>query len=260
MTTPGSCNGAAGPESCDPADYANPAVEIGALPNLAPSIVTSLTAHHPSANTPTAAALQGALNHAKVWAQTHSGHLVVVVLATDGVPSECTPSDAAGLSQIAATALMGTPSIKTFGIGVFSPADVPAGPTLLDAIAAAGGTTKAVNINTSQNVGQEFLMALNSIRGMQLGCQYSIPVPEAGTPDYGLVNVQYTPKGGMPVIIPQYPNKSGCPTTGDGWYYDNPAAPTQIFLCDSSCSTIGADATGSIEVLLGCKTEIGMVN
>jgi hypothetical protein len=251
----GTCFSGGGDDSCTAADYAKPDVEIAPLPGVAGAITASLAAHSPSTLTPTAPALQGAVDHAKAWAQAHPGHVVIAVLATDGQPSECSPTDQAGLAAIAAAALAGTPSIRTFTIGTFAAADMPSGPNLLNAIAAAGGTGQAFNISTgSGNVNQAFLQALNQIRGSALGCQYTIPTPEAGTADFTKVNVQYTPGSGTTVDFGNVADKSHCPALGNAWYYDNNNAPTQIELCPTACSTVSNDAGGTIEILLGCKT------
>jgi hypothetical protein len=254
----GICSGSSGGgDSCNAADYATPEVAIAPLPGNAQAIITSLGMHMPSTSTPTQPALQGAVDGAKAWAMTHPGHVVIAVLATDGEPTECAVQDQAGIAAISAAALAGTPSIKTFTIGIFAPADIPSGPDLLNAVAAAGGTGQAFVINTAnQNTNMQFLAALNAIRGSALGCQYTIPKPEAGTADYGKVNVQYTPGGGgMPTEFNHYDSASQCPPSGDGWYYDNNNAPTQILLCPSTCNTVSADSTGKIEILLGCKTK-----
>jgi hypothetical protein len=241
-------------DSCTAADYAHPEVEIAPLPGVASAITASLAKHSPSTGTPTGPALQGAVDHAKAWAMSHTGHVVIAVLATDGEPNECSPDDQTGIAQIAATALAGTPSVKTFTIGTFAAGDMPSGPDLLNAIAAAGGTGTAFNIDTTTNVNQAFLAALNKIRGTALGCQYNIPVPTSGTPDYNKVNVQYTPGTGAPETFPKVADKAACPSLGNGWYYDNNSAPTQIELCNASCTTVSADSKGKIEILLGCTS------
>ena len=43
------------------------------------------------------APLRGAIDHASQWATAHTDHVVVAVLATDGEPEVCTPTD---ISQI----------------------------------------------------------------------------------------------------------------------------------------------------------------
>ena len=250
--------GVSGGDSCNAADYAKPEVEIAPLPGVANAIVSSMAQHMPSTSTPTQPALQGAIDHAKAWAGTHPGHVVVAVLATDGAPTECTVQDGPGLALISAAGLSGTPSVKTFTIGIFAPGDIPGGPNILNAISAGGGTTKSFTIDTmNQNTNQQFLMALNAIRGASLGCQYKIPVPTMGVPDFGKVNVQYQPGGGGPVQdFPKYQDKAHCPATGDGWYYDNNGAPMHILLCDATCTKVGGDSTGTVNVVLGCQTKM----
>jgi hypothetical protein len=245
------CSGALtmpGGDSCTAADYAKPEVEISPLPGAAPALVASIMKHGPSTSTPTSAALQGAVDHAKAWAQQHPGHVVIDIFATDGDPTEC-DTNLTNIDAIAKSGATGNPAILTFVIGVGS--SLPA----LDGIASAGGTKMAYLVDTNQNVNQQFLAALNMIRGSALGCQYQIPVPTSGQPDFTKVNVQYTPgSGGAPSVLPNVPNAAACPMNGAGWYYDNPTAPTQIILCPGSCTTVSADTTGSIDILLGCQT------
>ena len=244
------CAGGGGGDSCNAADYAKPEVEIGLLPGNAAPITTSIGMHSPTTGTPTSAALQGAVDHAKTWASAHAGHATIVVFATDGDPSSC-DTNLTNIDAIAAAAANGTPKVLTFVIGVGSSLGN------LNGIAAAGGTMQAFIVDTNQNVNQQFLDALNKIRGTALGCTYKIPLPESGTPDYGTVNVQYVPGNGMAAqVIPQVANKAACPTTGNAWYYDNPNAPTQIVLCQASCTAITADTHGEVDVLTGCKTVV----
>ena len=243
----GSVLGSAGGDSCVGADYAKAAVEIAPLPGVGAAISASIAQHKPSTSTPTSAALQGAVDHAQEWSKSHPGDVVVAVLATDGDPTEC-DTNLANIDAIAAAGLSGTPKVLTFVIGV------GASTTALNGIAAAGGTTSAFLVDTTGNVNQQFLDALNKIRGTALGCQYTIPLPTSGTPDYGLVNVEYTPSGGSAELIPKVADAASCPASGDAWYYDNNSAPTQIVLCASTCKTVEADKNGNLEILLGCGT------
>lgn len=253
---PGICfGGAASADSCAAADYAKPDVPIAPLPGAAAGLLQSIQNHSPSTGTPTAPALQGAIDYAKGWLNTHPGHVVIALLATDGIPESCSPTNQAGIAPIAAAGLAN--GIKTYAIGVFGDSDTPTGPNLLEAIAQQGGG-KAFNFSTNQNnVGQQFLDALNEIRGAALGCQYSIPAPSEGEADYGKVNVQYTPGGGgAPTLFLRYPDKASCPASGDGWYYDDNLNPTVINFCDATCDKVKADNSGLIDVLLGCKSEV----
>ena len=238
-----------GDDSCTAGDYATPAVEIAPLPGVASSINASLGTHSPSTSTPTSAALQGAVDHAKAWAQAHVSDAVAVILATDGDPTECDTS-LSDIDAIAATAFGGTPKIPTFVIGVGT--DV----SNLNGIAAAGGSTSAYLVDTGMNVNQQFLDAMNAIRHAALGCAYTIPMG-SGPVDYSQVNVVYQPgNGGQPQTLPYVTSQANCPSSGNGWYYDNPAAPTEIILCSSTCTTIEADTMGEVDITLGCATVV----
>jgi hypothetical protein len=245
------CTGAisTGGDSCNAADYAIAAVEIAPLPGVASAITASIAAHGPTTSTPTSAALQGAVDHAASWAHSHANDAVVVVFATDGDPSEC-DTNLTNIDAIAAAGVAMTPKILTFVIGVGSSL------ANLNGIAAAGGTASAFLVDTGGNVNQQFLAAMNAIRGAALGCRYQIPAT-TGVPDYTQVNVVYTPSGGGAAqTLPYVPSAASCPATGNAWYYDDAANPTQIILCDSSCGTISMDTMGSVSIYLGCATVI----
>lgn len=240
-----------GGDSCTASDYATPEVEIAPLPGASGPLTTSINNHSPTTGTPTSAALQGAVDHARTWATAHPGDAVVTVFATDGEPSEC-DTDLNHINAIAAGAFNSTPSIMTFVIGVGSSLQN------LNGIAAAGGTMQAFLVDTGGNTNQQFLDALNAIRKTALGCVYAIPLPADGSnPDYTKVNVTYTPGGGGATrTLPKVMDKASCPATGDAWYYDNNAAPTQIILCDATCGVVQADMTGEVDIQLGCGTVI----
>jgi hypothetical protein len=235
-------------DSCVSADYATPDVEIAALPGVAGAFINSINTHSPKTNTPTSAALQGAIDHAKAWGLKNPDHVVIDVLATDGDPTEC-DTDLNNINAIAAAGVSGMPKVLTFVIGVGTSL------TALNGTAAAGGTGQAFIVDTNQNVNQQFLDALNKIRGAALSCNYLIPVPTKGNPDFNSVNVQYTPGGGGAVVVlPKVKDKASCPGNGDAWYYDNNTTPKEIRLCDATCTKIAADAQGQIDILLGCAT------
>ena len=232
--------------SCTASDYATAAVEIAALPGAASALTTSIGAHAPNSGTPTSAALQGAIDHAASWATTHTGDVSAVVLATDGDPAEC-DTNLTDINAIAAAGYAATPKIATFVIGVGSSL------SSLNGIAAAGGTTSAFVVDTNSNVNQQFLAAMNAIRN-SASCTYQIPLPSSGTVDYQQVNVVFTPNGGSATTIPYVPDKASCPASGDGWYYDDPANPTAIMLCTTTCGDV--QASGTVQITLGCQTVI----
>jgi hypothetical protein len=250
-----------GRDLCEAAPYAAPAVEVATLPAAAPALIASLTAKMPDGLTPTAGALSGAITHAQALAKAAAGHQVVVVLATDGFPSECTPSDIPGVAKIAASGLTGAPAIQTFVIGVFAQDEAVDAQMNLDAIAAAGGTKKAFVVSSAQNVSTQFLAALNSIRTAALSCEFKVPAPKAGEKlDYFKVNVQYTSGAGQAVTIGNVKDRASCSPTKGGWFYDvdpnTGATPQNITICDTTCSQLRGDPVGRVDVLLGCQTEI----
>jgi von Willebrand factor type A domain len=241
--------------SCDVAEYAKPDVPMTVLPAAAPAIVASLMAHSPLGATPTVPALEGAIQYAKSWGALHPTHKVVVVLATDGDPNDCT-STIDGVSQVASDGASGTPGIPTYVIGV--------GELLvdLDRVAQAGGTNHAFIVDTSQNVAQSFLDAMNAIRkAAALPCRYALPSADGGTgQDFDRLNVTYTPGtgpgAGTPSTIPRASGASQCDAARGGWYYDDPASPTAIELCGTTCTAVESDPSGEVDILVGCKTLV----
>jgi hypothetical protein len=252
--TSGECDA----DACVAADYATPKVAVAALPANAGSFTTTLNGlPAPTGGTPTSVAEKSAIDIATAYAAAHAGHVVVVVLATDGLPSQCAPVDITGVSAIAAAGVTG--GIKTFVIGVTSPSDPANTQSNLDALAAGGGSGKAFIVSTGGNVTAQFQAALDTIRGSALPCEYEIPPSEAGAPDYGKVNVQYTSGAGVKDILINKANAGAC-DAGGGWYYDvDPAsgAPTKVILCPSTCDAVKKD-TGSakVDILLGCATIV----
>ena len=250
-------------DRCDAASYATPAVEVAALPGAANALVGSLNGKMPDGLTPTSGALSGAVMHAQALARANPTHKVVVLLATDGLPSECNPNDITGVAAIASTARAATPSIATYVIGVFAPAEMADAQTNLNALAAAGGTGSAFVVSTGNaNVTSAFVAALNSVRSSGLSCQYSVPTAtgDGGQIDYYTVNVQFTSGAGQATTVGNVKDRASCSATKGGWYYDvdpsTGATPQTISICDTSCAQMKADPAGRIDILLGCQTVI----
>jgi hypothetical protein len=242
---------------CAVAAYSSPAVPIAALPQASAALIASIEAREPEGATPTGPAIRGAIEQSRTWANAHPGHAVVAVLATDGLPTDCEPVEIPNIANLAAFGLGGTPSIRTFVVGVFGPNDASAR-TNLDAIAQSGGTDKAFIVDTSQDVTQQFLTALNAIRGSRLGCEFQIPQPSGPDPlDYNRVNVQLTDGGTKAPIFYVGPSATGCDAAG-GWHYDadpKSGAPSRIIMCPSTCEAIQKAADATVEIQLGCETR-----
>ncbi len=247
--------------NCATAVYAAPAQAIATLPDAAAGLITSIDGTTPNGDTPTGPALTGAIQQATTWAKAHPDHRVVAVMATDGLPTECTPTDITQVGAIAAQGVAENPSIDTFVIGVFNADDVAAGaPQNLDTIAQDGGTSSAFIVDTTKDVTAQFLAALDAIRGGKLQCAFQIPQPSAGQVlDYTRVNVQVSSTGEPDTLLYYVGSAAKCDATSGGWYYDvDPSAgtPSQIITCASSCSAFQAATDASVQIALGCQTVV----
>jgi hypothetical protein len=241
--------------SCEAPTYAAPAVPISAGATRANDVLRSLEAVQLRGRTPTGPALSGALDQARSWALEHPDRQVITVLATDGFPTECTPQAIPDIAQVAGQANAGGNPVRTFVIGVFSAADLGAnGQENLDVWARAGGSERAFVINTSGNVADDFLRALNQIRDTAINCQFQLAAEAAL--DFDRVNLRVNDPAAGVAEVSNVGDSSAC---GDdqGWYYVRDAAgtPTQIEVCPSTCARF-MTAGISAELEVGCATRI----
>jgi hypothetical protein len=244
-----------GSTSCNPADYATPAVPIGVLPDAAKALHDSLLRVAPTGETPTGAAIRGACGYAQDYRRIHPDHAVFLLLVTDGVP-EAPVSMARGCAptlddavQATAACRAGLPSIKTYVLGV--------GPSLqnLEQITTAGGTDKTYLVEGG-NVSEQVLGALNQIRtGASIRCELQIPpAPVGKVLDLNLVNLLYTDAKGQKTALFNTGDSSGCAAGGGGWFYDDPARPQKIVLCENTCNVVKYEIGGQLDYAIGCKT------
>lgn len=94
----------------------------------------------------------------------------------------------------------------------------------------------------------------------RLACDLAIPDPPMGMVfDGNRVNVLIEGSG-MTQRPGRVANMAACGAAG-GWYYDDPANPHRIFLCQSSCdaaqAAVRAGAMRAVRVLYGCLTVPG---
>ncbi|MEO7330799.1 MAG: hypothetical protein ABI193_19645 [Minicystis sp.] len=84
-----------------------------------------------------------------------------------------------------------------------------------------------------------------------LACELTMPVPSGGGAiDPANVAMTFTPSNAAAQGLPHVMNAASC--NGDGWYYDNNAAPTKLLLCPTTCTTVKADPGGKLDILVGC--------
>jgi hypothetical protein len=246
----------AGAPGCDANAYATPRVPFVMLTADAKKITDAIGLETPDGfNTPTWPALGGAIlgtqAEMKTRPPTERG---AVLLVTDGDPvgpaSMCSgidPTKSSEIAKIAQAGLNASPSIPTFVIGLPGVTQ-----SIVDPIAAAGGSGSAVVITDTVNTQQAFQDALAKVRGKAVPCEYQLPPKVvSGEIGVGFVNVEYTPGTGAAQSLPQSPSCSAL-----GWRYDDPAKPTKIILCPKACDAVQNDSKAQVDVLLGCATVI----
>lgn len=96
------------------------------------------------------------------------------------------------------------------------------------------------------------------ISSVPLPCDYAIPPPPDGeTLDPTKVNMEFTAQGTTtPMILPRAPSEAECMANA-AWFYDNPAAPTQLRLCPAACDL--AQGGGTVNIAFGCETVVVVV-
>ncbi len=93
------------------------------------------------------------------------------------------------------------------------------------------------------------------VSGASLACEYTIPPPPDGedfNPDQ--VNVEFDNGAGGTLSIGRVDDPGACAGVSDGWYYDDPMAPTTIVLCPQTCQTIQGFNNASVSIKFGCAT------
>lgn len=246
-------------EICSPDAYAFPLINLAPVKTVKGAVTSMMASWEPGGSTPTAPALQGAIDQARRWARDQPKSTVAVVLATDGQPSSCEPIDAAGLSVIAAEgarASTGKPAIPTFVIGMLGTNDFQSGALgLLDAIAQSGNTGSATLVNASSDLAQQMNAALRAVATRSVECSFEIPSTINKVDDLSLVNVRIESASCDARRLSYIPWKQSC--AGDGWTYDTDpdlgVLPGKIQLCSLSCERYRNGDTISIEV--GCETK-----
>jgi hypothetical protein len=231
-----------GQTTCDPATYETPDVTVGELPGQAQAIIDSLAGREPTGETPSGGAIRGACTYAQQWKRDHATREVVILLVTDGEPkAPVTCGDEGGgpccptltdAVEAAGDCLGGEPGLKTFVLGV--------GPFLdnLGQIAAAGGTDSAYLVSGG-DVSKQVLDALNAIRAAaQIPCELNIPpAPEGEKIDITRINLMRTSSTCETETL-FYRTAPDCDGQGSGWYFDDPASPKKVLLCEKTCRDV----------------------
>ncbi|RYZ01892.1 MAG: VWA domain-containing protein [Myxococcales bacterium] len=238
--------------ACVAASYREAALPIQDVSEMARGAIAKLDAVVPGGQTPTAPAYTAALELASTHALTHPERSVVVVLATDGLPTACAPKGTEALALLAEEALAGPAHVRTLVVSSSSLAASEA--SGFERIAAAGGTVRPVIIDARRDFSSQLGAALDATATRQVACDLALPEPPAGKRlDYDTVNVVL--EGEARTTLPRVSGASACGSAG-GWYYDvepSAGAPSRLNVCKSSCERTQA---AELSIELGCRTVV----
>jgi VWA domain-containing protein len=257
-------------DDCGVDKYATPAVPVAPLEQNRAALLAAIDGTLPGSLTPTSPAVAGALSYALSVAQAPDNGDVptVMVLASDGIPSECGPlgddgQPINGFSDIIDTLKSYSappadasgnptqPTVRTFIVGT---RELQANAKTL--ATAGGGQAFLVGGGTpGANLEQRFLDALLSIVVTPLDCEIDVPqtAPDTGEViDFEKVRLRFT--GASSGTTTEFPRAIGPGSCGQSqaWFYEDASPPTKIFLCRKACDSMGA---GELKLELGCAPE-----
>ncbi len=212
--------------------------------------------------------IEGALNGIAAYTTANqvSGREMIGVLMTDGDPNGC-DGNVSNLAGIISDHLAAT-GIRTFIIGMegatganLEEMGIAGGADPHEDFCSPGVATPCHHWNVGDGSGDAIASALQAIvqQAVPLACQYDVvnlQPPSGETLDYGKINVTLT-EGTTTTTIGQVPSAQSCPADQPAWYYDNPAAPTQLLLCDNACTLATQAAQGArLSIVVGCQETV----
>ncbi len=101
------------------------------------------------------------------------------------------------------------------------------------------------------------LLSTEVVKNAGLACEWAIPMPMGGdTIDYAKVNVDFNDGKGNVTPIGKVDDPAACANVVDGWFYDDPVAPTKILVCPQTCAKIQLAPNASMAIKFGCETII----
>jgi hypothetical protein len=244
-------------ERCILDAYTSPDVDMTLLPSTdfgaAIDAIEPMSEDEWRGGTPTAWVMRGTLAFSQTYRDDHGGRFAIV-LVTDGYPQGCDDADDTVEAVVAEAENAFADDITTYVIGVANPPvpDAPDTVSDLHAIAAAGGTDQAFLIDTGDPVSTSdaFEAAVDRIRDTAISCNIAIPSPPDGqTFDKERVAVRFE-RGSGTITDIAYDAACG---GANAWHYDDPAAPREIVLCESTCNEVQADMQAALEVQFACE-------
>ncbi len=242
---------------CEVATYDVP---VG-VSSLGPAQVSDIEAYVSSSDsdfywgTPLAAAVTAAID--SQFKSTLDGTKSVVLL-TDGYPTSCDSTsdpDANDIQRVVDAVTAGAQQgVRTFVLGVID-GSKGARADYLSPIAEAGGTARTPTCTTTddcfyalnnQTFAQDLKAALDQIELQAFDCSFEIPKTNGGAPDLTKLNVQIDTAQTSTLV-------SRDTTHQNGW--DFLPNKTHIQLYGQACTTIKADASNKVDIVVGCTTQ-----
>lgn len=89
-------------------------------------------------------------------------------------------------------------------------------------------------------------------------CEWAIPPPSGDQEiNFTQANVQYTNSTtGTTSDIYGVHNATECTDQYGGWYYDDPAHPSRVITCPSTCNVLQSDLGATVSVIFGCEETV----
>jgi len=197
-----------------------------------------------------------------------AGRTTIGILMTDGDPNGCDENIADLTKLVSDHAAASGGAVKLFFIGETGATlanlesyAVPGGAAPHPDFCGNGGPNPCHYWDVGNGDPAAFASVMASIVGQAtvshpIPCTFDVPPPPAGqTLNPSLVNVQFSTAGGQPARILRVDSASTCDPNTGGWYYDNPTAPKQVILCQSSCSNVAGQAGANVAIEFGCASQ-----
>ncbi len=140
--------------------------------------------------------------------------------------------------------------------GIVSATDCPpaasVGQVYMDLISETGGVLGDLCLQQFAPVFNEISQNVSQVA---IACSWLIPEPPEGEVfDPNMVNMEIDIDGDV-TEIGYVEDPSLCSSVEHGWYYDDPANPTEIFVCPQTCDMFQeAVDTAQVTIIFGCET------
>jgi hypothetical protein len=131
---------------------------------------------------------------------------------------------------------------------------VETGTPYLELVDKTGGLAGDLCAANADSAGVFAELAKTVIEHKQIACEWVIPPPPEGQIfDPTRINVNYTPSAGGTEPIYFVEDGTAC-ADKDGWYYDDPMAPTRVIACPATCGRVSKDMGAQLDIVFGCTT------